>query len=577
MTNYIIIFLIGAAILATIAFLIGRRIAPNTPTTTAVDSATVADLARLQERERSLSKQVAELEEKNTRHADQISTLSTDLGNAREKAAADDARVNGLNSALERERSLSEAAQQKLSASLAEVVSAKDKLGAEHTEQAQLLAAAQRLETELRGQITRAGQHITDRDSIIKELRAELQTTNGTISARDSELAAAAERETGLNRAIAERDEQLKGLQQTLKVEFEGIANNILKVTTDQLTEKSKESLAPLLNPLRERIIEFQKKVEDTHLEDTRQRSSLETHIKTIVEANQTIGEQAENLAKALKGDSQLRGRWGEIRLERILESSGLVRDREFVVQGGDFNIKGEDGGSQRPDVVVILPEDRHFVIDSKISLIDYLEYERCDVEEERAGALKKLLHSVKGHIDGLAGKNYQYASAINSHDLVFMFIPIEGVAALVMEHDDQIFEYAWKRKIVMVSPSTLFMAMQTVQSIWRYEHQSENAQAIADQAGQLYDKLASVVGDLNDVSQKIGAAAEAHSEAMKKLSAGKGNALGRAQRLKALGVASKKEIPAIIFGGEKYPVEVDEDDKIRKLGAMAPVPVGSN
>lgn len=282
MTSYIIISLIGALVFVAAAYFIGRRTGPNAATlTAAVDPATVADLARLQERERSLSKQVTEQEEKMARLTGELSSMATDFSRAREKAAADEARANGLNSALERERALSEAAQQKLSASLAEVSSAKEKLGADYTEQAQLLAAAQRLETELRGQITRGGQHITERDVAIKELRSEVQSATNNISARDSELAAASEREIGLNRAISDRDEQLKGLQQTLKVEFEGIANNILKATTDQLTEKSEESLSILLNPLRDRIIEFQKRVEDTHLEDTRQRSSLETQIKT--------------------------------------------------------------------------------------------------------------------------------------------------------------------------------------------------------------------------------------------------------------------------------------------------------
>ena len=483
------------------------------------------------------------------------------LVEARKQSATYDERIGGLDKALARERELNEAAQQKLSDSLTEANQAKEHLQDALTEQSKKLAAAERLETELRGQINRAGQHITDRDETIKGLRAEIGTMTTTVAARDSDLAAAAEREAGLNRTIAERDEQLKGLQDRLKTEFENIANKVLAMTAEQLSEKSQESLTAILDPLKARISEFQQKVENTHLEDSKQRFALEREIRNIAEANQAIGRQADDLTKALKGDSQLRGRWGEVRLERILEKSGLERGREFVVQGGDFNIKDEDGSNLRPDVIILLPEDRHFVIDSKVSLVDYLAYEAAESDDHRAAALKSLLASVRGHIDGLAGKNYQYANAINSHDLVFMFMPIEGVAALVLQNDEHMFEYAWKRKIVMVSPSTLFMAMQTVQSIWRYEHQSENAQAIADQAGQLYDKLASVVADLNDVSQKISAAADAHSEAMKKLAIGRGNALGRAQKLKSLGVTSKKEIPAIIFNGERIPVEAHGED----------------
>ena len=526
------------------------------------NAALLTELTKLQERERlSASAQQKQQEDLQTANAN-VDDLTAKLSISQQALATSEAKAAGLERALARESELNAKAQEAATTALSEAARHRDQLQSDFNEQSKKLAALESLEVELRGQVGRANRHITDRDSTIADLRHALDETRTALSSKESEISAYEEREQNLRTTIAERDEQLKGLQDKLKSEFENIANKVLVATSDQLTEKSNETLNVILNPLKIRIQEFQKKVEDTHLEDSKQRSALERGIKTIVETNQHIGLQAEGLAKALKGDSQLRGRWGEVRLERILEKSGLVRDREFVVQGGDFNIKSEDGGSQRPDVIVLLPEGRHFVVDSKVSLVDYLDYEAAEEEVLRAASLKRLLGSVRGHIDSLAGKNYQHAQAINSHDLVFMFMPIEGVAALVLQNDDHIFEYAWQRKIVLVSPSTLFMAMQTVQSIWRYEHQSENAQAIAEQAGQLYDKLAGVIGDLNDVATKISSAADSHNEAMKKLASGKGNALGRAQRLKALGVSSKKEIPPVTLDGEKRKIALDDDEE---------------
>jgi DNA recombination protein RmuC len=489
------------------AFLLGRYLS-RSPAPQSGGEVSVVELARLQERERLLASQIITL-------GAQVETLRNDylrqneeLASAREKTAGSEERIAGLT-----------------------------------------------------GQIERAGKHITERDLLVEQLRSHNDVVRQQLAGKEIELAAAAERQTALQRVIADRDEQLKGLQERLKTEFENMANKILAATASDLSAKSQESLAAILDPLKARIAEFQQKVEATHIEDTKERATIAEQIRQVTQAGQSIGAQAENLTKALKGDSQLRGRWGEVRLERILEQAGLERGREFVVQGGDFNLKAEDGGSLRPDVIVLLPENRQLVIDSKLSLVHYLEYETAEDEDARAGALRKLIASVRGHADSLGGKRYQSTEGLNAHDLVLMFVPIEGVAALALKNDDDLYAWCWARKVVIVSPSTLFMSMQTVASIWRYERQNENAQVIAQQAGQLYDKLAGLVDDLNTVSQKLQSAADAHAEAVKKLSTGRGNALARAQRLKALGVASKKELPVVLLGGERHAIEADEDD----------------
>jgi len=503
----VLVLLVSAA-----AFLLGRHLSRSAPPAPGSEISAV-ELARLQERERLLGSQIITL-------GAQVETLRNDylrqneeLLSAREKAAGSEERISGLT-----------------------------------------------------GQVERAGNHIGERDLTIEQLRTQNDDVRQQLANKDSELAAAAERQAALQRVIADRDEQLKGVQDRLKTEFENMANKILAATASDLSVKSQESLAAILEPLKARISEFQQKVEATHIEDTRERATIAEQIRQVAQAGQSIGAQAENLTRALKGDSQLRGRWGEVRLERILEQAGLERGREFVVQGGEFNLKAEDGGSLRPDVIVLLPENRQLVIDSKLSLVHYLDYESADNEETRADALRKLIASVRGHAESLGSKRYQTSEGLNAHDLVLMFVPIEGVAALVLKNDDDLYSWCWSRRVVMVSPSTLFMSMQTVASIWRYERQNENAQIIAQQAGQLYDKLAGFVGDLNDVSQKLQSAADAHAEAMKKLATGKGNALARAQKLKSLGVSSKKDIPVVLLGGEKHVVDADDSEDLDAL-----------
>lgn len=517
------------------------------------------ELARVQEREQRLNQDLARERDALQSVTVQLTTLQLDHSEAREHLAAAEARIDGLQKALTDEKLGAAEITSSLTAELKAVKSNFDGLQKSYIEASQQLSASGQMEKELRERITRDKAYIGERDDENRKLESHLEELRARVGASEQDLAAFRERETALKKTISERDEQLKGLQEKLKTEFENIANHLLKDASDQLSKKSQESLASVLTPLQDRIKEFKETIESSHKEDVKDRSALNTEIRLLSEKNQTLGNQAETLAKALKGDSALRGRWGEIRLERILEMSGLERDREYVVQGGEFNIKSEEGRNQRPDVIVLLPEKRHLIIDSKVSLVSYLEHEKADSEETRNSALRDLKLSCRRHIDDLSGKAYQYGDAINSHDLVLMFMPEEGVAALALKNDDGLFEYAWNRKIVIVSPGSLFLAMQTVSSIWRYERQNRNAKEIADQAAQLYDKLVGVVTDLNNVSQKIRAAATAHDEAMKKLSTGKGNAISQAERLKDLGVSPKKSLPLIQIEGQRRTADEDE------------------
>lgn len=417
------------------------------------------------------------------------------------------------------------------------------------------VARLQERERGLLDEVGRLKQVVETSDTNIESLRSELTSAQG-------QLLVAAERESALTRTIADKDEQLRTVQERLKTEFETIATNILTVATNQLSEKSEKSISSIVDPLKKQIDEFKGKIETTHVEDTKQRTDLATQIRLMTETSRGIGDQADALTKALMGSSQVQGQWAEEHLQRILEKAGLVKGREFVIQGGDLNLKNEDGLNRRPDVIILLPENKHLIIDSKLSLVSYLEHQKAETDEGREFALKKLLSSCRAHIDGLAKKSYQHADAVNSHDLVLMFMGIESAAALTLQSDENLFEYAWSRRIVLVSPNTLFMAMRTVNSIWRYERQNQSAKLIAQQAGQLYDKLASFVEDLNDVSRKLDAAKSSHDEALKKLASGRGNVLSRVEKLKSLGVAPKKDLPSISVDGERLlTFENDETD----------------
>lgn len=365
-----------------------------------------------------------------------------------------------------------------------------------------------------------------------------------------TEAARLAERERALTAKVEEQAAERRELQARLTAEFENIANRVLKANSEELSKDSQRAVAELLNPLRERIHEFQNTVKTTYDTETREVLSLKEQIRHLVETSQAVGSQADGLAKALRGDTQLLGRWGEIVLERILESAGLVEGREYISQGRGMGLRNDEGGLQKPDIVVLLPESRTMVIDSKVPLAGYERLERAETPEERAAFGAQFVRDVKGHIDGLSGKRYQENEKLSAHDCVLMFMPIEGALALALAREPELFSYAWDRRVVVVGPSTLLMTMRTVASIWRYELQGQNAQEIARLAGELYDKVGMSLADMNTVGAKLADAAAAHNEALKRLATGRGNALSVGERIRKLGVKSRREMPSVSVDG---------------------------
>jgi DNA recombination protein RmuC len=382
------------------------------------------------------------------------------------------------------------------------------------------------------------------------QLEADHKAVTSEAKTAAAEVARLTERESALSEKITTQAAQLSDMQKQLTTEFENIANRILKANASELSESSNKALGAILDPLRERIQTFQSKIESTYATEAREILSLKEQIKLIVETSHAIGTQADGLAKALRGDSQLLGRWGELALERILETAGLTEGREYISQGRGLGLKSDAGGAQKPDIIVMLPEQRTMIIDSKVSLSGYERLIAAHEDADRVAAGDRFVRDVKIHIDDLAGKRYQDNEKLVAHDCALMFVPIEGALAAALARDRELFTYAWDRRVVLVGPSTLLMTMRTVASIWRYELQGQNAQEIARLAGDLCDKVSMSLGDLNGVAEKINAALSAHNGAVKRLSAGRGNVLSIGARMRDLGVKTRRPIPAMLVDG---------------------------
>jgi DNA recombination protein RmuC len=307
--------------------------------------------------------------------------------------------------------------------------------------------------------------------------------------------------------------------------------------------------LSEILNPLKERILQFEKKVDDTYDKELRDKISLREEVRKLTELNTRVSEEANNLTKALKGDVKKQGNWGEVILERVLERSGLTRgqeyEREEVVEGADHSV-------QRPDVIIHLPDNKHIIIDSKVSLVAYERLNSADTDDARANFLKEHINSLRNHVKFLSEKNYQNAHNINTPDFVLMFLPIEASFSIAVQGDDELFKYAWEKKIVIVSPTTLLATLRTISSIWKQELQTKNAQEIARLSGTLYDKFIGFLEDLNKIKTNIDRSSAAYDDAVKKLKDGNGNILRTAHKIKELGAKT---------GSKLIPSEFDVQD----------------
>lgn len=343
-----------------------------------------------------------------------------------------------------------------------------------------------------------------------------------------------------LAQRLEERKVEVTELQKRFSTEFENLANRILDEKSKKFDDLNKSTLGEMLNPLREKITSFEKRVEETYDKELRDKISLREEVRKLYDLNHKISEEANNLTRALKGDNQKQGDWGEIILETILERSGLAKDREYRKQAVSTNA---DGTMIKPDYLIVLPDNRHIIIDSKVSLVAYDRFVNSDDDEQREYCLKDHLASMKSHVKLLSDKNYYSSLDFNTPDFVLMFVPIESSFSAALQADQDLFNFAWEKRIVIVSPTTLLATLRTVASIWKMEKQSQNAMKIAEESGKLYDKFVSFVEDLVKVGKQIDSTKETYREAMRKLYDGKGNLVSKAEKIKLMGAGTTKAL----------------------------------
>ena len=377
-----------------------------------------------------------------------------------------------------------------------------------------------------------------------REARLSVETTRANEA--ENQLSTLQAKYQHLSERLAEQKAELSEMQTTFRDEFRNLANDILEEKSKKFTEQNREKLDQLLKPLGDKIQSFQKQVEEAHKEDIKGRSALGQHLKMLQEVNHKMSEEAKNLTKALKGDTKQQGNWGEMILERILEKSGLTKGREYETQE---SIRNEDGRSQQPDVVVYLPDEKRLVIDSKVSLNAYEAYSSAEDMPEQQQAVKKHISSLRNHVRGLSNKDYAKLHGANSPDFILMFIPIESAFGLAMQNEPSLYNDAFDKNIIIVSPTTLLATLATIENVWKQEYQNQNAMEIAKRGGLLYDKFVGFVDNLNEVGQRIDQTQQAYDHAMKQLSTGRGNLVGQAEKLREMGASSSKQLPDSLTG----------------------------
>ena len=369
-------------------------------------------------------------------------------------------------------------------------------------------------------------------------LRDQLTVERQRLSSQVAQLSTLLESERSQS---LEKLQLLTNAEEQLTHRFKTLASEILEDKTKRFTEQNQTNINQLLEPLKVKIAEFQGQVQEVYVQEGKDRSALAEQVKQLMSLNSQLSKDAHNLTSALKGQAKTQGNWGELILERVLEASGLRRDHEYDVQESHTRA---DGSRAQPDVVVHLPEDRHLIIDAKVSLTAYEAYANSETELAREAALKRHLDSVRAHIRELSEKNYQHLYGLKSLDFVLMFIPVEPAFMLAISHDSELWQDAWKKNVLLVSPSTLLFVVRTVAHLWRQEQQNRNAQEIASRGAELYDKLAGFVEDLDGLGVKLQQAQKAYDGAYNKFTGGRGNVIRQAEMLKELGVKPTKQLP---------------------------------
>lgn len=373
-----------------------------------------------------------------------------------------------------------------------------------------------------------------------QKLEDELNDLRQLFMSERSKVIKAEENLIAQREKYIQQEKYITELQQQFKLEFENIASKVLEEKTEKFTLQNRANLDVILNPLKENIKAFEDKVEKVYKTESDERNILKGVIAQLMDQSRQIQEEAGNLTRALKGDSKKQGNWGEVILERVLERSGLVKDREYRIQ---TSLSSSEGSRMQPDVIIDLPDGKHIIIDAKVSLVAYERWVAADTDEEHELQLKQHLLSIKAHIQGLSAKNYHELYQINSPDFVLLFIPIESSFGIAVQQDAELFNYAWDRKVVMVSPSTLLATLRTIASIWKQERQNRNVLEIARLSGSMYDKFVGFLTDMESIGRNIKLSQDAYDKALNKLSTGTGNLSNTSEKIKKLGAKASRQI----------------------------------
>lgn len=378
---------------------------------------------------------------------------------------------------------------------------------------------------------------LKEREELILQIQ-QLRYDNGI---QNQQLTRAEADFGNLQEKLETQKKEMESLQQKFTTEFENIAAKILKQNTLEFSVMNQKSMTDLISPLKEKIQVFEKKVEDTYEKGLKDQTDLKAELKKLHDLNLKISDEANNLTNALKGDVKKQGNWGEVILERILERSGLAEGREYKKQE---SVISESGQRFQPDVVIHLPDQKHLVIDSKVSLVAYERFVNAEGEKDRAAFMKEHLLSVRSHIKLLSEKHYQHAQGFNSPDFVLLFVPIESSFSIAVQEDQDLFSYAWDNKVVIVSPTTLLATLRTIASIWQQENQTRNAMEIARQSGALYDKFVAFIADMESIGKSLENTRKSYDQAANKLFTGSGNLVKRAENIRKLGAKTTKNLP---------------------------------
>ncbi|MFK7899972.1 MAG: DNA recombination protein RmuC [Cyclobacteriaceae bacterium] len=415
-----------------------------------------------------------------------------------------------------------------------------------------LLVSAEKERDQQKVMISTKDEQLGEGKERISLLELEISEKIEVITKLEARLAGAEVHFKNQEEKLSNQEVERKKLHEQLTTQFENIAGKILKNNSDQLSKTSHDRMDLILKPLKEKLTNFERKIEDSDKEKV----SLKREVQMLADLNKQMSQETNNLTKALKGDTKKQGNWGEVILERVLERSGLVKGSEYEVQYSTTNV---EGARIQPDVIVNLPDKKHIIIDSKVSLVDYDRFVNEEDLDLKKTYLKQHVNSVKAHIKGLSNKSYETGDGLNSPEFVLLFMPIEPSFTAAVQEDQELFNYAWDQKIVLVSPSTLLATLSTIASIWKQDKQNKYALEIARQGGALYDKFVGFVEDMQKMGKSISATQNVYDGAMNKLQSGSGNLIGRAEKIRKLGAKAVKSLPEDML--DSLPLDSQEED----------------